>query len=60
MDFLIKNSLYVVLCVALTVWAGIAWYLFRLERMVVRLEAQTQANAQTDSQASQTSAQESK
>jgi hypothetical protein len=37
-EFLTKNSIYVVLCVALTVWAGIAYFLFRLERTVSKLE----------------------
>jgi hypothetical protein len=37
-EFLVKHSLYVVLLVALTVWAGIAYYLFRLERSVSSLE----------------------
>jgi hypothetical protein len=37
-EFLTKNSIYVVLCVALTVWAGIAFFLFRLERTVTKLE----------------------
>jgi CcmD family protein len=40
-EFLTKNSLYVVLCVAMTVWIGIAYFLFRLERSVSRLEQQS-------------------
>lgn len=37
-EFLTQNSLYVVLIVALTVWIGIAYYLFRLERAVSVLQ----------------------
>ncbi len=37
-NFLVQNSLYVVLLVALTVWIGIAYYLFRLERSVTKLQ----------------------
>jgi hypothetical protein len=40
-EFLTKQSLYVVLLVVLTIWAGIAYYLFRLERSVARLERES-------------------
>lgn len=37
-SFLVKNAIYVVLGVALIVWAGIAWYLTRLDSKVEALE----------------------
>jgi hypothetical protein len=37
-EFLTQHSLYVVLLVTLTVWIGIAYYLFRLERAVTKLQ----------------------
>jgi hypothetical protein len=43
-EFLTQNSLYVVLIVALTVWIGIAYYLFRLERAVITLQASSDRN----------------
>lgn len=36
--FFAKNALYVVLLVTLTVWAGIAFYINRLESKVTSLE----------------------
>ncbi len=37
-DFFVHNALYLVLVIALIVWAGIAWYLARLDRKVDELE----------------------
>jgi len=37
-EFFTQHSLYVVLLVTLTVWTGIAYYLFRLERTVTKLQ----------------------
>ncbi len=38
MTFLSANAMYVVLVCALTVWAGIAAYLWRVERRLTLLE----------------------
>jgi CcmD family protein len=40
-EFFTKQSLYVVLVVVLIIWAGIAYYLFRLERSVKQLEQES-------------------
>ncbi len=37
-DFLTQNPLYIVLIVSLAVWAGIYFFLFRLDRKVKQLE----------------------
>lgn len=37
--FLQANPMYVVLVTALLIWAGIAWYLSRLDRRLAKLEA---------------------
>jgi CcmD family protein len=39
-EFLSHNQLYVVLCVTLLIWAGIVWYLVRLDKKVQQLEKQ--------------------
>ena len=44
-DFLSLNQLYIVLCVTLLTWFGIAWYLMRLERKIARLEQQLKKGA---------------
>lgn len=36
--FLIKNALYVVLLITLTVWTGVALYVNRLEKKTTELE----------------------
>lgn len=38
MDFLTQHPTYVVLTTALIIWAGIAWYLTRMERRMTQLE----------------------
>lgn len=38
MDFLTQHPTYVVLATALIIWAGIAWYLTRIERRLRILE----------------------
>lgn len=38
MDFLTQHPLYVVLVTALMIWAGIAWYISRVDRRVAELE----------------------
>ncbi len=38
MDFLTQNPTYVVLATALIIWAGIAWYLTRIEHRLRTLE----------------------
>lgn len=42
MEFLAKNSLYVVLICVLVIWAGIAWYIQRVDRKVTELEKKIQ------------------
>ncbi|MBI2794134.1 MAG: CcmD family protein [Ignavibacteria bacterium] len=37
-DFLTLNALYVVLICALIIWAGIAFYLLRVDRKISQLE----------------------
>ena len=41
-DFLAKNSLFVVLIIALVVWLGIYVYLFRIEARLKRLEQRSE------------------
>ncbi len=38
MDFLSQNQMYIVLTIVLLVWAGIVWYLLRIDKRVKRLE----------------------
>lgn len=38
LDFMTENQMYIVLSIVLLVWAGIVFYLVRLERKVTRLE----------------------
>lgn len=42
MTFLAENALYVVLLCALTLWAGIAVYLWRIDTRLSALEMQAQ------------------
>ena len=39
-DFLVNNSLYVVLAIVLICWFGIFLYLYRLDRKISRIEKQ--------------------
>jgi CcmD family protein len=41
-DFLNQNSLFIVLIIALVVWFGVYWYLFRIEGKLKKLEKETQ------------------
>jgi CcmD family protein len=38
LDFMTENQMYIVLSIVLLVWAGIVFYLVRLDRKVSRLE----------------------
>jgi CcmD family protein len=38
LDFLIQNSIYVVLIIVLIIWSGIFFYLFRLDKKLTDLE----------------------
>lgn len=38
MDYLSQNQQYIVLLVTLLVWAGIVWYVMRLDKKIDRLE----------------------
>lgn len=37
-DFFAENALYVVLIIVLVIWAGLGWYLVRLDKRVSGLE----------------------
>ncbi|HWP81175.1 MAG TPA: CcmD family protein [Bacteroidota bacterium] len=37
-EFLAEHQLYVVLSIVLLVWVGIAFYLFRLDKKITKLE----------------------
>jgi CcmD family protein len=39
-DFLNQNQLYIVLVVTSLIWAGIVWYLLRLDKKIKHLEKQ--------------------
>lgn len=38
LEFLVQHSIFVVLIIALVVWTGVFWYLFRLDRKLSELE----------------------
>ena len=38
MDFLSQNQMYIVMTIVLIVWAGIVWYLMRLDKRIKQLE----------------------
>ncbi|MFN3344706.1 MAG: CcmD family protein [Chloroherpetonaceae bacterium] len=38
LDFLVQNSIYVVLIIVLIIWSGIFLYLFRLDKKLTELE----------------------
>ena len=38
MEFLEQNTLYIVLIISLMIWAGIVFYLFRIDSKVSKLE----------------------
>jgi CcmD family protein len=38
MEFLSQNTLYIVLIISLMIWAGIAFYLFRIDNKITKLE----------------------
>lgn len=37
-DFLEKNAMYIVLLIALIIWLGLYFYIFRLDRKINKLE----------------------
>jgi CcmD family protein len=39
-EYLNQNQQYIVLLITLIVWAGIVWYLVRLEKKIDKLEKQ--------------------
>jgi len=41
MEFLSQNQMFIVLIIVLLIWAGIVWYLTRLDRRLKRLEDQS-------------------
>ena len=38
MDFLSQNQMYIVMTIVLIIWAGIVWYLVRIDRRIKQLE----------------------
>ena len=38
MEFLSQNQMYIVLVIVLLIWAGIVWYLLRVDRRITQLE----------------------
>ncbi len=38
MDFLSQNQMYIVLTIVLLIWAGIVWYLVRIDNRIKQLE----------------------
>ncbi len=38
LDFLVQNSIYVVLIIVLIIWSGVFLYLFRLDKKLTELE----------------------
>jgi CcmD family protein len=38
MDFLSQNQMYIVMTIVLIIWAGIVWYLMRIDKRVKQLE----------------------
>jgi len=38
MDFLSQNQLYIVMTIVLIIWAGIVWYLVRLDSRIKQIE----------------------
>ncbi len=38
MEFLSQNQLFIVMTIVLIIWAGIVWYLVRLDRRIKQLE----------------------
>jgi len=37
-DFLEKNAMYIVLLIALIIWIGLFFYMFRLDKRIEKLE----------------------
>jgi CcmD family protein len=37
-DFLEKNAMYIVLLIALIIWIGLFFYIFRLDKRIKKLE----------------------
>jgi CcmD family protein len=40
LEFMSQNQMYIVLSIVVLIWAGIVWYLVRLDRKVSKLERQ--------------------
>jgi CcmD family protein len=38
MDFLSHNQIYIVMTIILIIWAGIVWYLVRMDNRIKKLE----------------------
>jgi len=41
MDFLSQNQMYIVMTIVLIIWAGIVWYLLRIDKRIKQLEDQS-------------------
>jgi CcmD family protein len=42
-DFLEKNAMYIVLLIALIIWIGLFFYMFRLDSRIKKLEKEKKA-----------------
>ena len=38
MDFLSQNQMFIVMTIVLIIWAGIVWYLMRIDKRIKQLE----------------------
>lgn len=38
MEFMSQNQMYIVMTIVLIIWAGIVWYLLRIDKRIKQLE----------------------
>jgi CcmD family protein len=48
MEFLEQNSIYMVLIISLMIWAGIAYYLFKIDSKISKLEKMMNTSDHSD------------
>jgi CcmD family protein len=48
MEFLEQNSIYIVLIISLMIWAGIAYYLFKIDSKISKLEKMMNTSDHSD------------
>ena len=39
MEFFIKNQMYIVFLITFVIWIGILFYLFKIEKKIIKLES---------------------